>query len=29
MEWAFNVEENLPDEWDEGARVELTFLDFP
>jgi hypothetical protein len=29
MEWAFNVEENLPEEWDEEARVELTFLDFP
>ena len=29
VQWAFGVEEGLPDEWDEEAKVELTFLDFP
>ena len=25
--WAFELEENLPEFWDEEAKVELTFLD--
>lgn len=25
-EWAFDVEDNLPELWDDEARVELTFL---
>lgn len=29
IRWAFEVEESLPHEWDELAKVELTFLDFP